>query len=105
MLADTGHLPDASMECGRSRQRLVVHHATILLRPLRHWSQRAVTIESAMVGRGLGRGVDGAGPLVDGSTPHTGHAASHPHAATPPSPVNGGQWHVGILILNLTNSK
>ena len=66
-------------------------------------SLASVAVESAVVGRGLGRGVDGPGPLVDGSS--SCHAAAHTQATTSTSAVNSGEWHVGVLVLHLVIRK
>ena len=100
--------PDARVKLRRSGQRLVVHHHPVwfLSRQRGHGPVSphcAVTIESAVIGRGLGRGVDGAGALVDGGA-HRAHGA-HPHGAAPASPVNGGQRHVGVLVLDLPSER
>ena len=103
--------PDASVQGGRARQRLGVQPApavTLLLQLLAgellaRPQHAPVPVEGAVVGRGLGRGVDGAGALVDGGA-HAAHAA-HPHAPAPPAPVYRGQRHVGVLVLNLTQSQ
>ena len=83
--------PYAGVKGGRPRQRLLLHGAVpgvcvLLLR------EPAVPVERAVVGRGLGRGVDGAGALVDGSAQRPG-----------PAPVYSGERHVGVLVLNLHN--
>ena len=56
----------------------------------------AVPVESAVVGRCLWRGVDGAGALVDGRA-----VAAAPAQPAAPPPVNGGQRHVRVLVLHL----
>ena len=100
----TTDLPNSSMKLWRSWQWLGLHVDSIVLvrypETSRHPSAQAhspdlsvgaltpVPVESAVVGRGLGRGVDGAGPLVNGSA-HGTHGA-HSHGAAPASPVNGG---------------
>jgi hypothetical protein len=56
----------------------------------------AVPVKSAVVGRGLWRGVYGAGALVDGRA-----VAAAPAQSAAPPPVNGGQRHVRVLVLHL----
>ena len=63
-----------------------------------------MAVECAVVGRCLGRGVDSAGALVDGR-PATTHAAAATTTAHAPSAVNGGERHVGVLVLYLRDRE
>ena len=62
-LPSTGYIPDTSVHRGRGSGQFVVHGSVLVVLKL---GLLAVAVERAVVGRGLGRGVDGARPLVGG---------------------------------------
>ncbi len=86
------NLPDAGVESGRGGRSLEVQGPVLGAGE----GDVAVPVESAVVGWCLRRGVDGAGALVDGRAV----AAATAQPAAPPT-VNGGQRHVGVLVLHL----
>ena len=80
-------LPDTSVQGWRSCGGDDVVHGSVS--GVTREGGMPVSIEGSVVGRGLWRSVDGPGALVGGWS----------QAAT--ASVNGGQRHVGVLVLNL----